>query len=264
MSCESCRGWDGRLEFGEHLLEGGWRPSEWMGGDVPFGDEGLDPVFEFVKIRKIRSGESFSLEDREPLLDLIHPRTVNGREMKAESWMLSEPSLNLLALVQDQVVADDVNERDRARRVAIEGLEKFDEVFLTFSSPTDSGDRTAPSIKSSEQLKGAAALILVFEMNRKSGLGRARDARSRPRLERGLLIYTKYALVRFQISCVEIAHVLGPATKLLVSRCLGAQPVVYSPRLESIRGQNALNRLRRDGLNQPVSLERASQFCTGP
>jgi hypothetical protein len=40
--------------------------------------------------------------------------------------------------------------------------------------------------------------------------------------------------------------------------------VVYSPRLESIRGQNALNRLRRDGLNQPVSLERASQFCTGP
>jgi len=106
-----------------------------------------------------------------------------------------------------------MNERDRVRSVAIERLEKFDEVFLTFPSPTDSSNRTAPSIKSSEQLKSAAPLILMFELDRKSRLGRPRGARSRPWVERGLLIYTKYALVRFQISGVEIAHVLGPATK---------------------------------------------------
>jgi hypothetical protein len=71
---------------------------------------------------------------------------VNGREVKAESWMLSEPSLNLLAFVHDQVVADDVNERDRCRRVLINRIEKCDEVFLTLSSPTDGGDCATPCI----------------------------------------------------------------------------------------------------------------------
>ena len=188
VSVLSRRDWDRGLDFGENLGEGGWGPSKRMRSGIPFGNEGLDPVFEFFEIRKIGSGEPLALEDREPLFDLIHPRTVNGREMKAESWMLSEPCLNLLAFVQDQVVANDMNERDRRRRVAIKLLEKFDEVLLTLPSPTDSHDRTAPSIKSGEQLKGAAPPILMFQVDRKSGLGWTSGARSRPRLQRCLLI----------------------------------------------------------------------------
>ena len=96
--------------------------------------------------------------------------------------MLSEPRLNLLAFVQDQVVADDVNKRDRRRRVLIDRIEKCDEVFLTLSSPTDSGDCAAPCIESSEQLKRSTTLILMLEMDWYSRLGRPGVARSRSRL----------------------------------------------------------------------------------
>lgn len=224
----------------------------------------MDSGFEFFEIGKVGSGESLSLEDREPLLDLIHPRAVNGCEVKAESWMLAEPCLNFLAFVQNQVVADDMDKRDRGGRIAIERFEQFDEVFLPLPWPTDSGDLTAPSIKSSEQLKSAAPLILMLETDRKSGLGRASGARSGPRLQGGLLIQAKYALMRFKIPRVKIANVLGTATKLLISRCFGAQPVVDAPRLESVRGQNAPDRLWRDGLNQPVPPQGTSQFRAGP
>jgi len=82
-----------------------------MCGGVTFGDEVEYLALKVLHAGEVRSGESFSLKNREPLLDLVHPRTMNGGEMKAESRMLSEPCLNLLALMQDQVVADYMDER---------------------------------------------------------------------------------------------------------------------------------------------------------
>src|SRR5215212_4409116 len=112
VSCESCRSQNRPFDFGKNFREGGCRPAKRMSGSVPFGDEALDLALKFFEVRKIGSGESFPLKNREPLLDLIHPRTVNGREVKAESRMLGEPCLNLLTLVHDQVVADNMNDRD--------------------------------------------------------------------------------------------------------------------------------------------------------
>ena len=101
--------------------------------------------------------------------------------------MLGKPGLNFPAFVENQVVADDMNERDGTGSVAIDRIEQLDELLLTLPFPTDSGDRTAARIKSSKQLKSAAPPVLMFQADWKSGSCRERN---------------------------------------VIARCLGAQPVV--------------------------------------
>ena len=80
---------------------------------IPLDDERIDPSLKVVEVTEVGRRKTFPLQNREPLLDLIHPRAVNGGEMKAKAWMPFEPCLNLLAGVHPQVVADDVDQGDR-------------------------------------------------------------------------------------------------------------------------------------------------------
>ena len=52
---------------------------------VPFGDERMQLGFEVGDVEEVGRGESFSLQNREPLLDLIHARAVNWCEVKPEA-----------------------------------------------------------------------------------------------------------------------------------------------------------------------------------
>jgi hypothetical protein len=48
------------------------------------------------------------LQDREPLLDLIHPRAVDQGGAQTEPRVLGEPGANLFAVVRAEVVAEHV------------------------------------------------------------------------------------------------------------------------------------------------------------
>ena len=50
-------------------------------------------------LAKYGDGEALALEDGEPLLDLIHPGAVDGREVHAEAGMPREPGAGELALL---------------------------------------------------------------------------------------------------------------------------------------------------------------------
>jgi len=114
-------GCDGSVDLGKGLGKGGTRPLEGMGSGVPLGDERGDPHGEVVEIGEVGNGEALALEDREPLLDLVHPGAVDGREVHAEAGMPREPGAGELAFVGADVVADQVDEGDLGRFGALRG-----------------------------------------------------------------------------------------------------------------------------------------------
>jgi len=70
-----------------------------MGMFIPFCDKGHQPLRQMLLVRKIGDPQPLALQDRAPLLDLVHPGTMHGREMKEKAWGLSQPGLHLFALV---------------------------------------------------------------------------------------------------------------------------------------------------------------------
>jgi hypothetical protein len=49
-----------------------------MGMVIPFGHKGHQALRQGLFVRKIGNVQAFALQDREPLLDLIHPGAMHG------------------------------------------------------------------------------------------------------------------------------------------------------------------------------------------
>lgn len=159
-----------------------------MGELVPFSNERVKFVFEIGEVSEVRRRESLSLQNREPLLDLIHPGTVDGREMKTEAGMECEPRHDLFASVHAEVVAHDVDERDERWSLTLDLGQQFDEVLLALALSADSDDASATSIESAEQLKSAVSSVLMFESHGTVGTCGPGGALSGAWLQRGLLV----------------------------------------------------------------------------
>src|SRR5205085_11298050 len=99
-----------------------------MSALIPLDDERVDPGLKVAEVTEVGSRKTFPLQDREPLLDLIHPRAVNGGEMETEACMPLEPDLYLLAGVHSQVVAVNVDQRDRGWGLTMIPATKFEEI----------------------------------------------------------------------------------------------------------------------------------------
>ena len=78
-------------------------PVEGVGVFVVMGDVGKDLLAKCVRGLEVGESESLPLENAEPLLDLVHPRAMNGREVELEPGVLSEPSLDELPLVHADI-----------------------------------------------------------------------------------------------------------------------------------------------------------------
>src|SRR5512145_257647 len=130
---------------------------------VPLRDEGEDFLLQLRDIREVGSGEPLPLQDGEPLFDLVHPGAVHGREVHLEARMLLEPGANLLAVMNADVVADDVDELDLRRRFLVDLLQEFDELDLSLSPTTDSEDLSGPGVERSKEIERTLALVFVLD-----------------------------------------------------------------------------------------------------
>src|SRR6266498_527264 len=184
--------------------------------------------------------------------------------METEAWMPLEPGLYLLAGVHSQVVADDVDQGDRGWGLTINLEEQFDEVLLPLPGPANANDVSASRVERRKQLKGSASLILMFQSDWHGGASSPSGHLSGSRLQGGLLVHRKDALVRLQLARVELADLFSAPPKLGVSWCFRIQPVVNSPRFEPIARQNPLHRLRRDPLHDTVPLKGSRQLGACP
>ena len=64
-----------------------------MGPLVPLDDEEVEGGAQSGDIHEVRGPESLAAEDAEPLLDGIHPGTVNGGQVGHEAGMVRQPAL---------------------------------------------------------------------------------------------------------------------------------------------------------------------------
>jgi hypothetical protein len=75
---------------------------------VPLVDERKHLRLQVSEIGEVWGTETLALQDREPLLDLVHPRAVHRREVHLKTWVRGEPRTNQLAVVDAEVVTDGV------------------------------------------------------------------------------------------------------------------------------------------------------------
>jgi hypothetical protein len=65
---------------------------------VPFGNKLFDRSLEHYLRRKICDAETFPLQNRKPLLNLIHPRAMDGCEVQDEARRALQPWADCLAM----------------------------------------------------------------------------------------------------------------------------------------------------------------------
>src|SRR6266536_4591204 len=106
-------GGDGCVDLGEDLLEGGDGPAEGVGDLVPFSDELEDGPLESGEVREVGRAEPLASQDPEPLLHGVHPRTVDRGEVGDEARVGCEPPADERAMMDRDVVREQVNRGDR-------------------------------------------------------------------------------------------------------------------------------------------------------
>src|SRR5712691_4760135 len=147
-SCGYCQR---AFTLGHHFGYRFGRPLKWMRMLIPFGDKGHQPLYQMWLVSKIGNPQPFALQDRKPLLDLVHPRTMYGRKMKHKAWMFDQPSLDLLALMHLYVIKHHLNRQDGLGNSPIQMLQKGNEFHLPFALGSRGIDLPRPGIKTSKQ-----------------------------------------------------------------------------------------------------------------
>src|SRR5262245_43768540 len=150
---------------------------------IPFRDKTVQPFGQVRFVREVSNGQALALQDTEPLLHLIHPRTMHRRMMKPEARMLRQPSLYLFARVHPQIVHHQVDLGEAFGNVAVQLRQEFDELLLPFSLGGMSIDLARSRVESSKQVQGSLALVLVLHTNWHTGLSRQRRRLARSRLQ---------------------------------------------------------------------------------
>src|SRR5215213_11303009 len=117
-----------------------------MGGLVPRGDELPDQRGKLGQVREVRMAQALAAQAAEPLLDGVHPGAVDRREVGHEARMLPQPSPDQLAMMDRDVVAEQMDHGDRGRDVPVELVEKLEVLDLTFAAGALAVDLPAPGV----------------------------------------------------------------------------------------------------------------------
>lgn len=144
---------------------------------VPCRDELGNCLLQSVLGRKVRETEPLSLKDAEPLFHLIHPGAMHGGEMELKVGMCPEPSAHRLAMMDADIIAEDMNARVGGGRLLVNVFQEGNEFLLPLAAKTLSDDCTDSGIESGEQVQCTVSLVCMFhpirEVSRLGRLGRA-------------------------------------------------------------------------------------------
>lgn len=123
-----------------------------MGLVVPFRNE----VFEFCSQhglgRKVDNAQPLALQNRKPLLDLVHPGTMPRRKVEEKARMRLHPLLDLFAVMGRDIVTDEVDSLDDGRNFPVQMLQKGEKLALPLALVTLAIDMPGPRIKGGTQI----------------------------------------------------------------------------------------------------------------
>ena len=232
---------------------------------VPF----LNELFEFgaqVRLRgEVGNAESFSLQDAKPLFHLVHPRAVDGREMKMKSGMVFQPSLYLFARVHPQIVTDNMDDINGGTYLFLHACQEGNEFRLALAFGTLSVDDAGAGIEGGKELQCPRAGVFVFHKRGLiSGLRRLRGMGARSGLQRSLFVDAQHDFIVGQRTGIPINHVIHPPVEFGIPRMFGRQPHVMAPGFQLACVQNSADGLRRDRIHQSIRNHLVCQFSAVP
>ena len=138
---------------------------------IPFCNKGHQPLRQMLLVRKIGNPQAFALQDREPLLDLIHPRTMDGWKVQHKARVFGQPGLYLLAFVHPYIIEHHMNRRDVRGHLLIDMLQERDEFHLPFALGRGGVDLPRARSKPGKEVQGSLARVLVFDPDGLAFLG---------------------------------------------------------------------------------------------
>ena len=100
---------------------------------VPFGDKSQQAFSQVFLVSKIRHPPPCALQNRAPLLHLVHPGARNGGKVEDKAWRLAQPCLDLFPLVHPEIIQHHVHRRDGGGNVPLQMLQKGDTFHLPFA-----------------------------------------------------------------------------------------------------------------------------------
>ena len=95
-----------------------------MGDLVPLEDELENGSLEGGEVREVGRAEPLASEDPEPLLDGVHPGTMDRGEAGDEAWVGGQPLSDELAMMDRDVVGKQVDRGDRGGEGPVEVLQE--------------------------------------------------------------------------------------------------------------------------------------------
>jgi hypothetical protein len=145
---------------------GGGDDFVWIGGPdeglwllVVVGDEAIDGGLDIDDAFEDAALEAPLGEDGEETLDGVEPTGRGGREMEAPARMTPQPFDHLGVLVSGVVVEDGVD-RLAGRDLALDGVQKPDELLMPVALHATADDLALQHVEGGEQ--GGRAVVLVI------------------------------------------------------------------------------------------------------
>lgn len=138
---------------------------------------------------KVGDFQPLTVQNAEPLCDLMHPRAMHGREGYDKSRRLGEPLADLWPLMGADMVTHEMKHRDVLINLAVQLFRKGQAFLLPFACVTPAIDPSGTGIQGRAEMEGTGTSGLVFRtVGQVLGLGRQGGMPTGPRLSGGLLI----------------------------------------------------------------------------
>ena len=141
---------------------------------IPCRHERLQALRQMRQIGEVGEAQPLALQNGEPLFYLVHPRTVDGREVAAEARMGGQPGPHQGAGVHAHVVHHQMDRRDGRGDLLIELLQEGDELALAAARRGGRIDMTAACVKGGEEIERPTTLVFVLDAHRLPAARRTR------------------------------------------------------------------------------------------
>jgi hypothetical protein len=151
------------------------------------------------------------------------------------------------------MIAYHMHRRDVPGNLPIHMRHKGDTFHLPFPLGCGSVDLACPCIKTSQEMQGALADVLVFDSHWLARLCRQGRGLARPRLQTGFLVHAQDHFPSTQRTRIPGHHLLDLGSERRIPRDVGRQPQRMAPGFQLVVRQHPLDRRWRDGLHDAVA-----------
>jgi len=130
---------------------------------IPCGDKSQQAFRKRFLVRNIGDLQPLPLQDREPLLHVIHPGAMHGGKVEHKAWMFGQPGLHLFALMHPEMIEDHMHGRDGRDNLPIHMRQEREAFHLPFPLGRGGVDLARARIKTGKEVQGSLAGVLVFD-----------------------------------------------------------------------------------------------------